>query len=218
MRRMIPKKLSSGDVVRVIAPSRSLSIIGKENREIARKRFDELGLTLTFGKHVEETNSFASSSIKSRIEDLHEAFQDTNVKAIFTVIGGFNSNQLLRYIDWNIIKRNPKIFCGYSDITAMNNSLFAKTGLINYSGPHYSTFGQKLYLEHTLEYFKKFLMADKPFEAIASLQWSDDEWYLNQDDRKLINNKGYFVIQKGEAKGTMRLALKDTVKIEFIDH
>lgn len=201
MKKIIPPKLHSGDTVSIIAPSRSLSIIGKESREIAKSRFDELGLTLTFGKHVEETDSFASSNIQSRIEDLHEAFLDTNIKAIFTVIGGFNCNQLLRYIDWNIIKNNPKIFCGYSDITALNNAFFAKTGLITYSGPHYSTFGQKLYLDYTLEYFRKCLMEENPFEIISSSQWSDDEWYINQDNRKLIDSKGYFVIQEGNAEG-----------------
>jgi len=202
MKRLIPSKLHFGDTVRVIAPSRSISIIDKESREIAKNRFDELGLTLTFSKHIEEIDNFASSSIKSRIEDLHTAFLDPNVKAIFTVIGGFNSNQLLRYIDWNIIKKNPKIFCGYSDITAMSNAFFAKTGLITYSGPHYSTFGQKLYLDYTLEYFRKCLMEDNPFKIVASSKWSDDEWYINQDDRKLIDNKGYFVIQEGNTKGT----------------
>lgn len=203
MKKLIPPKLHSGDTVRVIAPSRSLSIIGKENREIAKNRFEEYGLILTFGKHIEETDNFASSSIQSRIEDLHAAFLDPNVKAILTVIGGFNSNQLLQYIDWNIIKNNPKIFCGYSDITAMNNAFFAKTGLVTYSGPHYSTFGQKLYSDYTLEYFKKCLMEDNPFEILASSKWSDDEWYINQDNRKLINNKGYFVIQEGNAEGTV---------------
>jgi len=203
MKKLIPPKLRSRDTVRVIASSRSLSIIGKETREIAKNRFDELELTLTFSKHIGETDNFASSSIKSRIEDLHTAFLDPNVKAIFTVIGGFNSNQLLRYIDWNIIKNNPKIFCGYSDITAMSNAFFAKTGLITYSGPHYSTFGQKLYLEYTLECFRKCLMEDKPFEILSSSKWSDDEWYINQNDRRLINNKGYLVIQEGNAEGTV---------------
>lgn len=202
MKKIIPPKLHSGDIVRIIAPSRSLSIIGKESRKIANSRFAELGLILTFSKHGEETDNFASSNIQSRIEDLHAAFLDPDVKAIFTVIGGFNSNQLLRYIDWNIIKNNPKIFCGYSDITALNNAFFAKTGLITYSGPHYSTFGQKLYLDYTLEYFKKCLMEDNPFKIFASSQWSDDEWYINQGNRKPINNREYFVIQEGNAEGT----------------
>ncbi|MBI5356646.1 LD-carboxypeptidase [Candidatus Collierbacteria bacterium] len=106
---MYPRKLKAGDEVRIIAPSRSLSIITKRSREIADKRFADLGLKLSFGKHVEEIDDFASTSIQSRIEDLHQAFGDKNVKAIITVIGGFNSNQLLKYIDWDLIKDNPKI-------------------------------------------------------------------------------------------------------------
>ena len=53
-------------------------------------------------EYIEEKDEFISSSIQSRIDDLHEAFLDKNVKAIFTVIGGFNSNQLLRYLDWDL--------------------------------------------------------------------------------------------------------------------
>jgi len=90
MNKLIPSKLKQGDVVRVIAPSRSLQLIGEETKRIANERFDEMGLTLSFGKHVSETDDFASSSIESRIEDLHDAFSDKSVKAILTVIGGFN--------------------------------------------------------------------------------------------------------------------------------
>ncbi|MBI5127350.1 LD-carboxypeptidase [Candidatus Roizmanbacteria bacterium] len=200
---MYPGKLKSGDEVRVIAPSRSLSIIGREIQEIANERFSELGLNLTFGKHVKETDEFNSSSIQSRIEDLHEAFSDKNVKAVITVIGGFNSNQLLRYIDWNLIKDNPKIFLGYSDITALNNSIFSKTGLVTYSGPHYSTFGQKLDFDYALEYFKKCLMSDDPFEISASKEWSDDLWFIDQNNRKLVGNPGFLVVNKGNAEGTI---------------
>lgn len=199
----VPNKLKNGDEVRVIAPALSLAIISKEVREIAKERFDELGLNLTFGKHVEEADEYMSSSITSRISDLHEAFSDKNVKAIFTVLGGFNSNQLLDYIDWNLIKNNPKIFCGYSDITALNNAIFAKTGLVTYSGPHYSSFGQKLYFDYTLEYFKKCLMQADPFKIEPSKKWSDDLWFMEQDKRELIENEDFWVIQEGEANGTI---------------
>ncbi|MFH1971351.1 MAG: S66 peptidase family protein [Patescibacteria group bacterium] len=200
---MFPNKLKPGNEIRVIAPARSLVIISKETREIANKRIGELGLKLTFGKHVEEMDDFASSSIESRIDDLHEAFSDKNVKAVFTVIGGFNSNQLLKYIDWDLIKKNPKIISGYSDITALNDAFFAKTGLVTYSAPQYSTFGQKLYFDYTLDYFKKCLMTDKPFEIKPSESWSDDHWYKDQDNRKLIPNDGWLVINEGKAEGTI---------------
>lgn len=203
MKKVIPPKLRSGDTVRIIAPSRSLSIISQEIRKLANKRFKEMGLKLTFRKHLEESDDFASSSIQSRIDDLHEAFSDKNVKAIITVIGGFNSNQLLDYVDWNIIKNNPKIFCGYSDITALNNSIFAKTGLVTYSGPHYSSFGQKLYFDYTIDYFKNCLFSNNSFVLEPSRKWSDDPWYMDQDNRQLISNSGYLVINEGSAEGTI---------------
>lgn len=198
-----PAKLKKGDEVRVIAPSRSMSIIAEESKNIANRRFFEMGLKLSFGKHIEEVDEFVSYSIESRIEDLHEAFSNPDVKAIFTVIGGFNSNQLLRYIDWDLIKKNPKILCGFSDITALNNAIYAKTGLITYSGPHYSTFGHELYFDHTLEYFKKCLLQDKPFEVLPSKNWTDDMWWADQKNRNLVPNPGWLVINEGGAEGTI---------------
>jgi muramoyltetrapeptide carboxypeptidase LdcA involved in peptidoglycan recycling len=109
----------------------------------------------------------------------------------------------LRYIDWDIVRNNPKIFCGYSDITVLNNAIYAKTGLVNYNGPHYSSFGQKLYFDYTLEYFRKTLLSDEPYEVIPSHMWSDDMWYMNQDKRELVENPGFFVINRGEANGTI---------------
>ncbi len=198
-----PPKLTPGDTVRIIAPSSSLAMIGQETRLLANQRFEEMGLVLSFGKHVEEMDDFASSSILSRVEDLHEAFADDEVKAIITVLGGYNCNQLLRYIDWDLIKSHPKIFCGYSDITALNNAILAKTGLVTYSGPHYSTFGQKLYFDYTLEYFEKCLLCDHPFDLVPSEAWSDDPWYRDQDHRNPIPNPGYRVINEGEAEGIL---------------
>ncbi len=138
MEKMYPTKLKTGDEVRIIAPSCSLAIISEDVRQIASKRLADLGFNISFGKHVEENDDFVSSSIQSRIEDFHDAFRDKNVKGVLTVLGGFNSNQLLKYLDWDLIKSNPKVFCGFSDITALHNAIFAKTGLVSYSGPHYS--------------------------------------------------------------------------------
>lgn len=203
MDKLYPEKLKPGDKVAVIAPSQSLAIIPKENQGIANDRFKELGLELVFGKNVNENGSFSSSSSKSRISDLHEAFSNKEIKAIIAVIGGFNSNQLLRHIDWELIKNNPKIFLGYSDITALQNAIFAKTGLVTYSGPHYSTFGQKLYFDYTLEYFKKCLFSDEPFEIKSSENYTDDQWYLDQENRNPIKNPGPYIINEGEAEGTI---------------
>ena len=200
---IIPEKLKKGDLVRIIAPACSLGIISKENREIANKRFEEMELRISFGKHVEEIDEFNSSNIESRIEDLHDAFADPEVKAIFPVVGGFNSNQLLRYIDWELIRNHPKVFCGYSDITALNNAIYAKTGLVSYSGPCYSTFAEKKNFEYTLEYFKKCIFSRDPFEVKPSEIWSDDSWYMDQEHRNLIRNEGCLVINEGSAEGAL---------------
>ncbi len=160
----IPQKLKYGDLIRVIAPSSSLGIIAPDCRAIATKRLEDLGLKVTFGAHAEEMDEMKSSSIPSRIADLHEAFADPTIKAVFAVIGGSNVNQILRYIDWDVIRKNPKIFIGYSDTTALQNAILAKADLATYSGPVYSTFGQKLHFDYTLDYFKKCLMSEGPYE------------------------------------------------------
>lgn len=200
--RFIPDKIQRGDIVRVVAPSWSLSFIEDQNRkELANKKLEEIGLVVTFGEHVEERDIFNSSSVESRVEDIHQAFLDPQVKAILTVIGGYSSNQLLQYLDWDIIKRHPKIFCGFSDIDVLNNAIFVKTGLVTYSGPLYSSFSQKLYFEYTKEYFEKCLMVNEPFILNPSKYWSDDEWYKDQEKRQLVRNEGNTVIHEGEATG-----------------
>lgn len=198
---MIAKKLNKGDEIRVIAPSRSLSLISEESKDISIEALEKMGLKVTFSKNSMEYDEFMSSSIESRIEDLHQAFLDKNVKAILTVIGGYNSNQLLDYIDYEIIKNNPKILCGYSDITALSNAIYKMTGLITYSGPHFSTFGMKKGIEYTKEYFEKCLMAEDEFEVEPAKYWSDDPWYLDQENRVFLKNEEYEVINEGAATG-----------------
>lgn len=203
MQKIYPKKLKAGDKVRVVAPARSLAMISPESRKISTERLESMGLEVSFGDHVEEKDAFISSSIESRVEDFHAAFRDPEVKMVLPVIGGFNSNQILRYLDWELIKNNPKILAGYSDITALQNAIFAKTGLVTYSGPHYSTFGQKLYFDYTLDYFKKCLLDDQSFEVAPSETWTDDAWYLDQEKRNPIQNAGPYVVNEGEAEGTL---------------
>ena len=199
---MIPKKLKSGDEVRVIAPSRSMTILGEDCKKIATERLEALGLKVTFGKYVMEADEdYLIASAQHRAEDLNEAFKDKNVKAILTVIGGFNSNQILDLIDYEAIKENPKIFCGFSDITALSNSIYAKTGLVTYSGPHYSSFGMLKGFEYELEYFKKMFFSDEEYEVVSSKEWSDDLWFIDQENREFIPNDGMFVINEGKAKG-----------------
>jgi muramoyltetrapeptide carboxypeptidase len=202
---VIPDKLKKGDIVRIIAPARSMALpwINDSIIHEAQSKLESLGLKVTFGKNVMEINELNSSSIKSRVEDLHDAFRDKKVKMIMTIMGGFNSIELLSSLDYDLIKKNPKILCGYSDITALENAIYAKTGLITYSGPHFFDFGEIKGFDYTLEYFKKCLMQKDSFEIKPSEKWSNDRWGKDQENRNFNTNEGIYVINKGNFEGTV---------------
>jgi len=200
---MLSDKLKKGDEIRVIAPSRSLSILSEELILNAIQKLENQGYIVSLSKNCREINEVNSSSVSSRVSDLHEAFLDPKVKAILTAIGGFNVNQILNEIDYEIIRNNPKILCGFSDITALANAIFCQTGLVTYSGPHFSTFGMLEGFEYTQKYFDLCLTQKEPFSVVASNQWSDDAWFANQHNRNFINNEGYVIINEGVCSGTI---------------
>lgn len=199
---MTPHKLVIGDEVRVVAPSRSLAGVTPENIKLAVNKLSQLGLKVTFGKYVHEIDAFDSSSVQSRIHDLHEAFRDKNVKAILAARGGSNSNQLLQYLDYDLIRQNPKIFCGYSDITALQNAIFKMTGLVTYSGPQFSSFSMQQGFDYTFDCFKQALFEHQPIYVLPSTSWSDDDWQKNKD-LVFHANDGFWPINFGSAEGTI---------------
>ncbi|WP_147533674.1 S66 family peptidase [Bacillus marasmi] len=198
---MWAEKLQPGDEIRVIAPSTSMLMIKEKQIEIAVERLKALGFTITYGKNVYSHDALYSSSIEERIEDLHDAFRDTNVKGILAAIGGYSANQLLQYIDYGLIKDNPKIFCGYGDITALSFAFYQKTGLVTFVGPDLASFGVKEGVDYTLQSFLDAVTNDSPFEINPSSFWSEDPWHLEQDSRTYHEQKHYFVIQEGKAEG-----------------
>ena len=198
---IIPKKIAKGSHIRVIALSRSMSLLSQEVIDIATKRLTNFGFIVSFGKNVYEKDEFMSSSVESRIQDLHEAFVDDTIDAIFTVIGGYNCNQLLSYIDYNLIKTNPKILCGFSDITAVANAITVMTGMITYTGPHYSSWAMLKGFDYSIENFEKCLMQKDSYFLTPSKDWSDDPWFLDQENRQMIQNEGYWVINEGQEIG-----------------
>ena len=130
---MIPDKLKPGDEVRIVAPARSASDIDERVLDRAKVVLESLGLKVTFSKNAFSRNQRGCPTDDEKVEDLHEAFMDENVKCILAAIG----NQLLGKIDWEIIKDNPKIFGGFSDITVLNHAILAKTGLVTYTMPNF---------------------------------------------------------------------------------
>ncbi|MBT2639111.1 S66 peptidase family protein [Bacillus sp. ISL-39] len=200
---MFAPKLAPGDEIRVIAPATSMIILKEAQVDLAVERLTKLGFNVTFGKNADVHDDFFSSSIAERIDDLHDAFANPNVKGILTALGGYNSNQLLKYIDFDLIAANPKVFCGYSDITALQLAIYQKTGLVTYSGPLFSSFGVKHGLEYTMESFLQAVTNDAPYEVVPSETWSDDAWYLDQENRTFHEQNGYLILQEGEAEGML---------------
>lgn len=183
---MLAPKLNQGDEIRVIAPSRSLAIVHDEIFNKALCYLEQQGFYVTFSKHSREKDDWNSLSVQLRAEDIHEAFLDNNVKAILTAIGGFNVNQILEHIDYKIIRQHPKILCGYSDITALLNAIYAKTRLITYHGAHFSTFGFETEQKYTQKAF---------FDCVMN------ESYLTLKPSQTA--KEYTIIQHGVCEGTI---------------
>lgn len=200
---IIPPKLRAGDLIRVVSPARSLAILSEEQKQIARSAFTDLGLRLSFSEHAAELDRFYSSPIASRVADLHQAFADPSVRGIFSTIGGYNSNQLLTGLDYDLIAANPKILCGYSDITALACAIYARTGIVTYSGPHYSTFGMRKGNAYTRQVLQSALFRSDSFELLPSDRWSDEPWYRDQENRTFIQNPGYQALQPGTSDGTL---------------
>lgn len=198
---MLAQRLKPGDEIRVIAPSTSMLMIKEKQIEIAIERLKSLGFSITYGKNVYAHDALFSSTIEERIEDIHDAFLDENVKGILAAVGGYNSNQLLQYIDYQLIKANPKIFCGYGDISALSLAIYQKTGLVTYVGPDLSSFGMKEGFDYTMQSFLDAATNDSPYEIGPSSYWSEDPWHLEQESRTYHEQDHYFVIHDGKAEG-----------------
>ena len=134
-----PNKLNLRDTIGVVAPSNP--IIGENIEEIekAKKIIEEKGFKIKFSKNLFSNSNGYSATAKEKAEDLNEMFLDKDIKMIWCAKGGENSNSVLDYLDYDSIKNNPKIICGYSDITSLTNAIYQKTGLVTFSGTNFKT-------------------------------------------------------------------------------
>ena len=200
MHIIYPLKLQKWDNIRVIAPARSMSLLSEDTIKSAVKRLKDFWFIISFWKNVSEIDEFLTSSVDSRIEDLHDAFSDKDVKWILSVVWWYSSNQLLDYIDYDLIKNNPKILCWFSDITALSNAILAKTWLVWYSWPHFSSWGIKHWFDFSVDFFKKCCVDNRPYKLSPSTEWSDDEWYLDQENREFYKNEWYWILNEWSTK------------------
>lgn len=131
---MLSKAIKPGDTIGVIAPSNIILEKDEEYIEKSTKLFEDLGYKVKFGKYVRANTLGYGATAKQKAEDINNMFADKEVKAIICVKGGEDSNTTFDYIDYEVIKNNPKIICGFSDITSVTNCIYSKTGLVTFNG------------------------------------------------------------------------------------
>lgn len=157
---MIPNRLKKGDIVGVVALSSCIKEHNIPEMERAKKLLEECGLEVKYGKNLFLDSTGYGATAKEKAEELNEMFGDKNIKAIFNAKGGANSNSIFDYIDYELIKKNPKIFCGYSDTTSVSNIITEKTGLITFSGNNFKSFGTDETDYSYREMIKRFIQKD----------------------------------------------------------
>jgi muramoyltetrapeptide carboxypeptidase len=127
-----PKRLAKGDTVGVIAPASGLSA---EDFDKALQNVADLGFKTKVGKYARNKTGFLAGTDKERLEDLHWAFSDMEIDAVWCVRGGYGISRLLPAVNYSLIKKNPKIFIGYSDVTALHLAISQNCGLVTFHGP-----------------------------------------------------------------------------------
>ena len=178
---MKPKALKRGDTIGVVSTSEPITDECREDIEKSVKRINDLGLNVKFAKHAFNNPLGYGETAKHKAEDINEMFRDKSINAIFCTMGGFNCNAVFDYLDFEIIKNNPKIICGYSDPTSILNVIYAKTGLVTFHGPNFKSLSDEEVEYGYKEVIKRFI------------------------DRKLSfgENDEYKVVNEGTAEGIL---------------
>ena len=137
--KILPPKLKIGDTIGVVAPSSP--IIGENIDELKRAKeiVEKSGFKVKYSKNIFSNTNEYSSTAKEKADDINLMFAEKDVKMIWCAKGGNNSNSTFDYLDYELIKKNPKIICGYSDITSITNMIAEKTGLVTFSGTNFKT-------------------------------------------------------------------------------
>jgi len=128
-----PPRLRRGDVIGLISPASPP--LPAEKIEKGARYLEGLGYRVKLGEHVAAQHGYFAGTDQERLSDLNAMLNDAQVKAIFAVRGGYGSSRLLPFVDYQAVRRRPKIIVGFSDITALQLALFRRTGLVTFSGP-----------------------------------------------------------------------------------
>jgi muramoyltetrapeptide carboxypeptidase len=128
-----PKRLRPGMTVGLVTPASNVP--EDQDLHTAMDLVRSLGFNAKPSPNLFSRTQYLAGTDKERADDLNAMFADTDVDAIFCVRGGYGSGRLLRYLDYDTIAANPKVIMGYSDITAILNAIYVRTGLVTFHGP-----------------------------------------------------------------------------------
>ncbi|WP_371068973.1 S66 peptidase family protein [Sediminibacillus sp. JSM 1682029] len=204
-----PRKISGGDKIGIITPSAPAPVKFKQRYQRGLEQLRNLGYQVVEGKCSTRQQAYRSGSIKDRAEEINAFFYDEEIKAIISTIGGTNSNSLLPYIDYEVVKNNPKIVMGYSDVTALLLSLYAKTGLATFYGPAIiPSFGEfPEMLPKGLEFFQHVVTKQKnaPYTLEIPEKWTDEmlDWHTQNRAKKMYINEGWNCLREGKTTGKL---------------
>lgn len=208
--KILPKALKVGDTIGVVAPSNPIIDENIEEMEIARKIIEEKGFKVKYSKNLFSNTNGYSASAKEKAEDINSMFEDKEVKMIWCAKGGENSNSVFDYLDYEMIKKNPKIICGFSDITSITNIISSKTGLVTFSGTNFKTiatdetdYSLKQILNRFVE--KKLELGEKEDKYVAI--------HEGKGEGELIG--GNLSLTRGLVEGKYKIDFQD--KILFIE-
>lgn len=170
---VIPEALKPGDTIGLIAPANYKGDSADAEVEYLLSR----GFKVVYGKSFDSRWYGFGGTDRVRAEDINEMFANKDIDAIFAIRGGYGGIRIVDRIDYDVIKRNPKIFSGYSDVTTLLLAINEKTGLVTYHGPMSSNF--KDIPETTENSFNKTFTSTEPFNLLEF----DDSYYIMKGGR-----------------------------------
>jgi muramoyltetrapeptide carboxypeptidase LdcA involved in peptidoglycan recycling len=186
---ILPPRLKPGDHIGIVSPAWGGAGAFPHRIEQAQRNIHSLGFQVKLAPHALNQKGYVSDTPENRAADIHAMFQDERVGAIVAAIGGDHSCHLLSLLDFDLIRANPKIFMGYSDITVLNVAIWKTTGLVTFNGPAILTdFGEYPQMfDYTKECFLKAVTSTQPIGWVQPASWWTEEfqdWELLEDRKR----------------------------------
>lgn len=191
--------LQPGDTIGFFSPSAPVTAFAPTRFERAKVYLRDKGFVLRAGSLTGKCDGYRSGNIQARAEELNTLIRDPEVRCIMSTIGGSNSNALLPYIDYEALRRDPKIVIGYSDVTAILLAIYAQTGLVTFYGPAFvASFGELPPLvDETYASFDTLLCRQPrlPYSYVMPESWTDIrvDWEAQTSAKSVLPNQWQFL-------------------------